>query len=138
MAAGLASIPQSSEIALALSKRCVAGSQTVTPSKKSSIGVLSRRFDGTHRNVSRGSSSPTSLLPGAVRRHFGAIPADRSAAKTPVVRFRAIVKPQNALLAGALADEIKVDIGQQISDGLGNGSEELFRHTWGRGPTPVP
>jgi len=69
------------------------------------------------------------LLPGAERRHFGAVPADRSAAKTPVVRFRAIVKPENTLLAGALADEVEVDIGQQISDGLGNGSEELFRGT---------
>ena len=61
--------------------------------------------------VSHGLLAPTSLLPGAIRRYFCAIPADRSAAKTPVVRFRAIVKPQNAVFAGALANEIKIDIG---------------------------
>src|SRR2546423_5627276 len=35
-------------------------------------------------NVSHGSLAPTSLLPGTIRRCFCAIPADRSAAKTPV------------------------------------------------------
>lgn len=70
---------------------------------------------------------PMSPLPGAVRRHLRAIPAERGAAKTPVMRLRAIIKPQHALLSGASADDIKVGIGQQVRDGFGDRSEEFSR-----------
>src|SRR4051794_31970415 len=69
--------------------------------------------------------APTSLLPGAVRRHLCAIPAEAGAAKTPVMRLRPVIEPQHAVLAGAPADEGKIGVGQKVRDCFGDGSQEL-------------